>query len=138
MADAFVDIKYSQFFDRPKVMKAVKDGVKSTLSRAGAFVRQRAKTSIRKRKKIGTPGSPPSSHNGRLRDGIIFGYEETRQSVVVGPTLLKRANPTAPHVLEFGGSGKGGAIYNKFPFMQPALLAEKDKFPGLFTGAIKG
>ena len=139
----FIDVKFSMFFDRAKVTRAVKDGTRSALSRAGAFVRQRAKTSIRKRKKSASPGHPPSSHTGRLRNLIFFGYDERAESVVIGPKLFRQANPPAPHLLEFSGqtrSWRDGRTqhYRKFPFMAPALEAEAQKMPGLFQGAVKG
>jgi|SRR5581483_6214999 len=137
----FVDIKFSMFFDREKVKRKVKDGTKSSLSKMGAFVRQRAKTSIRPRKKSSVPGQPPSSHAGQLRDRIFFGYDERSESVVIGPTLFKQESPTAPHLLEFSGTTTGPhgepRRYRKFPFMEPALQKEQDKFPGLFEGSVK-
>lgn len=145
-----LDIKYSQFFDAPKVLKKVKDGTKSALSKAGSFVRTRAMRSIRSRKKSATPGSPPSSHTGLLKSLIFFGYDDRKDSVVVGPKLFRTSNnsgltgnTTAPHLLEFGGTGnhwKTGkpAVYRKFPFMEPALQAEQEKFPGLFSGSVGG
>ena len=136
-----VDVKFSMFFDRAGVIKKVKDGTKSVLSKAGAFVRRRAQTSIRKRKKSSTPGSPPSSHVGLLRQLIFFGYDARTESVVVGPKLLKSKSPTVPQLLEFGGRvrTKEGTpnTYRRFPFMAPALKAEAPKFPSLFANAVR-
>ena len=47
------------FFDRAKVKNAADAGTRRVLSRFGAFVRTRAKTSIRKKKGTSPPGSPP-------------------------------------------------------------------------------
>jgi hypothetical protein len=139
---AVVDIKFSQFFDRAAVIEKVEDGTKSVLAKAGAFVRTRAKSSIRSRKKPATPGTPPSSHTGILKNLILFGYEPATESVVIGPKLFRSANPTGPELLEYGGNGKTlagkPAIYQKFPFMEPALEAERDHFAELFSNAIKG
>lgn len=137
-----VDVKFSMFFDRAGVQRKVKDGTKSVLAKAGAFVRQRAKTSIRKRRRIATAGSPPSSHAGQLRDLLLFGYDERTSSVVVGPQLFRhRSNSTVPGLLEFGGithDARGRRLnYRAFPYMGPALEKEKGKFPGLFSGAVK-
>ncbi len=138
-----VDIKFSQFFDREGVIDKVKDGTKSALSKAGSFVRQRAKSSIRKRKKSAQPGNPPSSHTGLLKKFIFFGYDAETESVVVGPQLFKSGTPTpVTQLLEFGGetrSWRDGspAKYNAFPFMGPALEAERDKFPELFANSVK-
>jgi len=44
------------FFSREKVKRSVDAGTRKVLSKFGAFVRQRAKTSIRKRKGTSPPG----------------------------------------------------------------------------------
>ena len=97
------------FFDREKVQRAVDAGTKRVLSRFGAFVRQRAKTSIRKRKTISPPGGPPHSQGGQLRNGILFSYDPAGKSVVIGPVLLNgsRTSPTVPELHEFGGTVPG-------------------------------
>jgi hypothetical protein len=138
-----LDVKTSMFFDRPGVMKKVKDGTVSALSKAGAFIRQRAKTSIKTRKKTAKPGNPPSSHDGRLKNMIFFGYDKSTESVVVGPKLCKGSNPTVPHLIEFGGSiihwrDKKKAHYHAFPFMAPALAKELPNLPAAFQGCVKG
>jgi ribosomal 50S subunit-associated protein YjgA (DUF615 family) len=76
----------SSFFDRKIVIDAMDRAARNVLSKFGAFVRQRAKSSIRQRKRASDPGKPPSSHTGVLKDFIFFGYEADRQSVVIGPT----------------------------------------------------
>jgi len=55
------------FFDRQAVISKVDAATRRVLSRFGAFVRQRAKSSIRKRRNPAPPGSPPSSHTGLLK-----------------------------------------------------------------------
>lgn len=99
----------SAFFDRDSVKKKLDMGMRRVLSRAGAFVRRRAKSSIRKRKKASPPGSPPSSHTGVLKDFIFFAYDDANKSVVIGPTKTNQKNAfgrggkTVPGVLETGG-----------------------------------
>ncbi len=102
------------FFDRSKVLAAMDRATRKALSKAGAFIRQRAKTSIRKRKKASAPGSPPSSHVGHLRKFLFFSYDDSSKSVVVGPARLSgTADPDAPNRLEYGGtvSGKGRVVF---------------------------
>jgi hypothetical protein len=101
-----VDIKLSMFFDRASVQRKVKDGTKSVLARAGAFVRRTAKGLIRPGKKPAKPGNAPHSHLGLLKQFIFFGYDERTESVVIGPALLNGksdSNVTVPELLEFGG-----------------------------------
>lgn len=131
------------FFDRPAIANALDAGAKRALSKFGAFVRTRARTSIRKRKKISEPGKPPSSHEGSLRKLILFGYDTGRKSVVVGPIAFKKGE--APALLEYGGpavrTGKDGnrrtVYYRPRPFMDPAFKAELPKAPQLFKDMIR-
>lgn len=146
------------FFDRSAVDKAVDRALKKTLSKFGAFVRQRARSSIRTRKATSKPGSPPTNRLGLLKKGILFGYEAATQNVVIGPAAF-RSNPTAPALLEKGGTRQGhgevifitadpgrdvqgrfvsrgkrrikldGAIvYKARPYMKPAFDAELPRF----------
>jgi hypothetical protein len=141
----------SLFFDRPKVRKAVDHGKRRTLSRAGAFIRQRARTSIRKRRRSSRPGEPPSSHTGLLRRFILFGYDRQRDSVVVGPVGFRRSQ--APNDLEFGGrtiveSGRARRSGRKRkkrtvriaarPYMRPALEKERSNLPAVWRNSVKG
>ena len=138
-----IDVKVTQFFDRATVIEKVRDGTKSTLAKAGAFVRTRARSLLRRRKRSAQPGQPPSDHGGYLKRWIFFAYEAATQSVVIGPRLFRSSRPTVPQLLEGGGeiarhrsSGKP-ATYSKFPFMEPALEAERPKFPELFSDVVK-
>ena len=101
------------FFDRAAIESQLSKQERARLSKIGAFIRRRAKSSIRKRKKPSPPGKPPSSHTGVLKDFIFFAYDSERRSVVVGPTKTNQRNAfaiasagrvkTIPGVLEFGG-----------------------------------
>lgn len=129
------------FFTSNEVLKALDKKTRSALSKFGAFVRTRARSSIRKRKKASEPGSPPSSHVGTLKKLLFFGYDAQSKSVVVGPVPF-RGPAVAPALLEYGGQaiqqqkGKPSRrlFYRPRPFMQPALKAELPKFAGLFKG----
>lgn len=140
-----IDVKFTSFFDKPGVMAKVNAATRKVLSKAGAFIRTRAKSSIRKRKKTATPGNPPSSHTGLLRKMIFFQYDPQSESVVVGPKLFRtrgsRAGKTGPELLERGGDTttwrNQKATYQKFPFMVPALDKERDQFASLFADSVK-
>ena len=98
------------FFDRAAVTNAVDKATRRVLSKCGAFVRKRAKSSIRKRKKISAPGSPPSSHVGTLKKLIYFAYDQTAKTVIVGPALFQKTRmlggKTVPQSLEEGGTSE--------------------------------
>ena len=133
----------SMFFDRAKVIRATDKASRAALSKAGAFIRQSARTSIRPRKGTSPPGSPPYSHTGDLRRRILFGYDASSKSVVVGPLRFKKGE--APPLLEFGGRVKritrGGkkvtAVYKPRPFMGPALEREAPKLPRMWQNSVK-
>lgn len=133
MAFDLVALKKS-FFDRAAVKGAVDKGTRAALSKFGAFVRTRARSSIKKRKAPAPPGSPPSSHTGALKK-IFFGYDQARASVVIGPVLAASQNGT-PERLETGGAFKGKR-YAPRPFMAPAFKTELQKVGNNFRNLIK-
>lgn len=92
------------FFDERAVQNALDKGTRRALSKFGAFVRARAKSSIRKRKSVSKPGSPPSSHTGKLKKHIYFGYDVQRKSVVIG--ALPFSSSRAQELLEHGGASR--------------------------------
>jgi len=134
------------FFDRHVVIAAVDNAKRKVLSKAGAFIRTAAKTSIRKRKGSAPPGAPPHSHEGSLRRLILFGYDRANDSVVVGPVGFKKS--TAPSVLEYGGdtvvlrrrNGKLTSQKVKIaprPYMAPALEKKRPKLPLLWRNSVR-
>lgn len=139
-----VDIKTVTkfFFDKAAVTSAIDAGKRRALAKAGAFVRRRARSSIRKRKAVSAPGQPPSSHSGELRKLLFFAYDPASQSVVVGPAKFRRGE--APPLLEYGGTvvrrTKAGASAHRYrarPFMGPALAADLPKISEQFRDQIK-
>lgn len=140
-----IDVKIKKFFfDRKVVIDAVDRATRKALSKAGAFIRTRSKSSIRSRKKVSAPGSPPSSHTGDLKKRIFFGYEPATKSVVVGPVRFRAGE--APRLLEFGGQarrrshGKTRAVaYRPRPFMGPALQKEiaAGTIPKLWSNSVR-
>ena len=96
-------VRLDMFFDTDRVKRAADTATRKVLSKAGAFIRTAAKSSIRKRKAISAPGQPPSSHTGLLKRFIFFGYDADRKIVVVGPMRLNQKVGAAPEALEHGG-----------------------------------
>lgn len=130
------------FFDQPAVIKALDAATRRAFSKYGAFVRQRAKTSIRSRQGISRPGQPPFSHAGHLKRLIFFAFDANTKSVVIGPTLFRSPQiPTAPESLEFGGLQQrpegGTARYAPRPFMRPAEQAERKNLADLLRDKMR-
>ena len=123
------------FLDRAEVAARIDPGVRKALSKFGAYTRQRARSSIRTRKAVSAPGSPPSSHDGTLKKLVFFSFDPKRESVVIGPVLAKGGE--APALLEHGGTSAAGGRYRGNPFMRPAFDAELPKAQNEFRDFIK-
>ncbi len=124
----------NNFFDSASVLNKLGSAKRKALSRQGAFVRRRAKSSIRYRLTTSEPGSPPSAHrSGRftrtkknkktgvekkqasspLRELIYFAYDASRDNVVVGPELFRNSvagGGLVPKALEKGGTVDVGKL----------------------------
>jgi hypothetical protein len=131
------------FFDRKRVLDATDRATRRVLSRFGAFVRQRDRTSQRRDKKVSDPGSPPSAHVGFVRDFTFFAYDDASRSVVIGPAKLNRPGAVLP-LLEEGGEatikrhGKDArAFYRPRPHTKPAFDIELAKMPPDWRDSIK-
>jgi hypothetical protein len=116
-----VGVEFKQkrmFFDRPYVAAQIGKANAAALSRHGAFVQRRARSSLRRRKRVSRPGEPPSVHStsdiATLKN-IWFAYEPAKQSVVIGPLRLNLHSAlwdgggrtlttgAVPGILEHGG-----------------------------------
>jgi hypothetical protein len=102
------------FFDRRLVKNRISKANRKALSKAGAFIRRRARSSLRRRKGVSTPGRPPSVHSSdgvATLKNILFAYEPNSESLVVGPVKLNQQTllgpqlgaMTVPQLHEFGG-----------------------------------
>ena len=132
-------------FDSRLIIRRAERANRSVLMRAGAFVRRRARSSMRKRKTISAPGKPPSSHTGRLRGLILFGYDRQGESVVIGPRATgdrDQAGETLEHgktVTRRQRRRRRRMRYRARPFMGPALEKEiqAGSFPKLWANSVK-
>lgn len=139
-----IDQAKGLFFDRAAVTSAADRAQRRVLSRFGAFVRRGARSSIRKRKSVSQPGSPPSSHTGLLKNNIFFVFEPLRSSVIIGPILLSGKGTDAPALLEYGGHAVGRRrkkrvrlTYRPRPFMGPAFERETPKLPAMWRDSVR-
>jgi len=131
------------FFDSKTVRQKTDKATRRVLSRFGAFVRQTAKRSIRKRKKISAQGQTPSSHTGLLRRFILYAYQQARRSVIIGPKRLGSKRGQAPSALEYGGRSATSERQSRTikirprPYMGPAFEKEKPQLGRLWRDSIK-
>jgi len=154
------------FFDRERVVRAMDAATRKALSKGGAFVMRGARKSIKEGKvrargraregktpkvvqRVSTPGSPPYSRTGLLRDRILFAAVpgSSSPSVLVGPERINKST-RAPETLEFGGTtvverrSRNGNAERKTvridarPYMAPALEREASKLPEQFRNAV--
>ena len=130
-----VKAKAKTKFDGKKVMAAAKRANITNLGHAGAAIRLAARHSIRKAKGPSTPGTPPHTRKGRIRNAIKYALTPGKQSVVIGPDAEVAADSGAAH--EFGGRYRQ-ENYDKRPFMGPALEKTKDRLPRMWAGSVKG
>jgi hypothetical protein len=132
------------FFDRAAVMNATSRAERKVLSRFGAFVRQRARTSMKRRKGPSPPGKPPGVQVGLLKQHLYFAWDGVRRSVVIGPARLNQKVGEVPATLEYGGPTvvvrRGQArrvVIAPRPYMAPAFAAEQKSLPPLWRNSIR-
>lgn len=122
------------FFDRALVAREVGKANAKALSKAGAFVQRRARSSMRRRKKSSAPGTPPSAHaesgDTRSLKKILFAYDNNNQSVVVGPLRLNGEQGSVPALHEFGGTRPRDVVRigNRWQVMQHGHTRIKGKW----------
>lgn len=126
------------------MQRAVSRAERKVLSRFGAYVRQDARSRIRRRKRPSRAGESPTNQTGLLKRNIFFVYDEARRSVVIGPIRLNRGTD-APATLEHGGvvvirprNGPPEAVvYAPRPYMGPAFEQEQTRLPQLWRDSVK-
>jgi len=139
-----LNLAKGSFFDRPAVLTASSRAERQVLSRFGAFVRTRARSSIRRRRGTSVPGEPPNSHVGLLKNFIFFVFDPARRSVLVGPVRLNHTSGTAPAVLEYQGTtaitgGRNPRLVRiaARPYMRPALAKELPGLPAMWADSVR-
>lgn len=102
------------FFDKPHVKRRIGKKKAKLLSMGGAYTRRRARSKLRRRKRVSRAGEPPSVHSesdiANLRT-ILFALDKETDSVIIGPVKLNQVNLgadleryTVPELLEIGGT----------------------------------
>lgn len=133
------------FFDSAKVQKQMDAATRRGFQTIGRETRKAARASLKVSNKPSEPGQPPHIRKGSpLRALMLYSYESTTKSVVIGPAALGAAN--TPPVLEFGGTVKPKrnrrgrprrpSKIKPRPYMGPALELTQTKIPDVFDGIL--
>lgn len=101
-----------QFFSVDKIQNALDRKEAKALGKVGAYVRRRARSSLRRRKRVSRPGQTPSVHTSGFNSlkAIFFFHDKRRSSVTIGILKLNRQRSLAtssqplPNLMEFGGT----------------------------------
>jgi len=111
-----------------KVMRANPDAtLKQLLARSDISKRSKRQIQARLaeivRKDASTPPEPPHTHTGMLRNSIVFAYDQSSESVVVGPFMAGAEYIAALH--EHGGTQRmaAWAWIPKYPRMNKGILS---------------
>lgn len=144
------------FFDRQAVRDHAEAKARSALGKFGAMVRKAAIASIKNAPATqhASAGSPPFSHMSAKRrkinqrrkaEGkqpvkggfkvlkhILFAYEPTKRSVIIGPASNRTRSITSPERRE-----EGKLAVSQHPFMGPAFEKTEPKMPSLWASSVK-
>lgn len=121
-------------FDERRILVAVESGNLVALRRAGAYIRKAARNKVTTSSNSSTPGSPPNTRRGLLKNSLLFGVEKRIPSVVIGPAESIIGLAMTAH--EYGGMYRKRR-YPKRPLMNPTLTAAIPHFPKMWANAVK-
>jgi hypothetical protein len=135
-----------------RLLDKVGAAARKALTLQGIDIRRTAKRSMKTVKdgRPSAPGSPPHRVTGLLADFLLWRYDGTAMSIVVGPVLLsgsKNTSPTIPEILETGGTevalvrrGKEWkrrpVVIAPRPYMAPALKRSQEKLSTFWANSL--
>ena len=121
-------------FDESRILIAVQRGNITALRRAGAYVRKAARNRVTQSANASSPGSPPNTRQGLLKQSLLFGVDKRLESVVIGPAESMIGTAMVAH--EYGGRFRKRR-YPKRPLMGPTLQKTATKLPDLWEKSVK-
>ena len=130
MANAKVRVK----FDSNAVRNAVRKGSVKSLRQAGAYVRKAARHAVKKSSGASSPGTPPHTRRGLLKNSLLYGVEKRRLAVVIGPAYTFVGISMTAH--EFGGMYRRRK-YPKRALMGPTLQKTAPNISRMWADSIK-
>ena len=116
-----------------RLRKAMARARTGSLSSVGYLISQIAKSKIKRSRKPGRPGQPPTTRRGLLRRAIRYQMSSDKYSVVIGPIYSMVGTSGQAH--EFGGQYKG-ARFPERPFMGPSLDEAMPQIGPKFRGSV--
>lgn len=151
MIDVTLQAVKASILESQKIMQSMHRAGERAFVRFGAFVRTRAKTSMKYSKNVSEPGNPPRAHSGLIRDFLFFAVESHASNVVIGPMLLNATrSKTTLTALEHGGlslifqratrnrpASSKPIMVEARPFMQPAFETELERAPYLWENSLR-
>jgi hypothetical protein len=121
-------------FDERRILMLIERANVTSLRRAGAYIRKAARNKVTTSGNSSTPGSPPNTRRGLLKNSLLFGVEKRIPSVVIGPAESIIGKAMTAH--EYGGMYRT-RLYPKRPLMNPTLTAAIPRLPTLWANAVK-
>ena len=144
------------FFDQAAVRNQMDTRSRAALGRFGALVRKTAIASVKEAPatRHAPAGSPPFSHVSSRRRAlnrkrkaagkkpvgggfkglkhVLYAYDPTKRSVMIGPASNRTRSITIPEILE-----EGKLDTAERPFMGPAFEKVRPKLDSLWAGSVK-
>ncbi len=127
-------VKIVKRFDR--ITQAVNNALFETLSDAARYTRVIARNSIKRRRGVAyaSPGHPPKTRFGSIRNSILYDVDKKRQVALIGPAYSRIGPVASAH--EHGGPFRG-RDYEARPFMRPAFEKVIARLPKLWRYSIR-
>lgn len=153
-----IGMKGKAEFNSKKILRKAESATARYLGKAGGYVRNAARWSIRRAKRINVydrdtgkqifdvngkpknglvpsrPGSPPRTRNGQLRRSILYAVSRMARSVVIGPRGSVVGMSGKAH--EFGGRYRRETFPER-PFMGPALRKTEPILPAMWADSFR-
>lgn len=109
-----IDMRAYTNFDGQRLTRIVASGNAKAMVRAAAYLRGVARRKVRRRKRgSSAPYTPPFAHSGVFKASILFGGNNSKTDVLIGPERLSTGRTNAsgdpiPKILEEGGMAATG------------------------------
>lgn len=129
-------------FEPEKLVESMGTGEARALRRVGFATREAAQASIVPGNMSSRPGQPPHDKTGTLKRWILYEFDKSTGSMVIGAKLLRRKSKDVVTTLEHGGrsiTAQARQItVERRPFMQPAFnQAIRHTVPTAFQDCIR-